>query len=97
MEKGPKQKGGPGMAGALAGVLGLCLLAAILLTGDGERASEAAAPAMVTMPRLSAAASVDTEIGEQVIPLGRAVGIKLFSDGVLVVDVYKRQPSSSMA
>lgn len=85
MEKGPKQKGGPGMAGALAGVLGLCLLAAILLTGDGGRASEAAAPAMLTMPRLSAAASVDTEIGEQVIPLGRAVGIKLFSDGVLVV------------
>ena len=73
------------MAGALAGVLGLCLLAAILLTGDGGRASEAAAPAMLTMPRLSAAASVDTEIGEQVIPLGRAVGIKLFSDGVLVV------------
>lgn len=66
------------MAGALAGVLGLCLLAAILLTGDGGRASEAAAPAMLTMPRLSAAASVDTEIGEQVIPLGRAVGIKLF-------------------
>ena len=56
------------MAGALAGVLGLCLLAAILLTGDGGRASEAAAPAMLTMPRLSAAASVDTEIGEQVSP-----------------------------
>lgn len=86
MEKGPKQKGGPGMAGRFGGCAGAVSSSGYPVDrrwGKGPR--EAAAPAMLTMPRLSAAASVDTEIGEQVIPGAWAVGIKLFSDGVLVV------------
>ena len=48
----------------------MCLLLTAALAGDRARAAEAEA-------RLS--------VGDQVVPLGQAVGIQLFSDGVLVV------------
>ena len=53
----------------------VCLL--LVLTLSGDRAL--AAPAWD-----AAACAGSVEIGDTVIPLGRAVGIKLFSDGVVV-------------
>ena len=86
VEQEPKQKGGPGVLGAAAGlaaVLGLML--ALLLTGGGGRAAAASAQAVLEVPRQQAAGAAEQAVGNTVIPIGRAVGIKLFSDGVLVV------------
>jgi stage IV sporulation protein B len=57
----------------------------VLLTGDKGAATAAVAPTMLELPRQASAAITQTQISDQVIPLGKAVGIKLFSDGVLVV------------
>ena len=46
---------------------------------------ETSAPALLEVPRQTAGQPVEDEVGDMVIPLGKAVGIKLFSDGVLVV------------
>lgn len=54
------------------------------LTGDRARAAAATAALELSRPEAVAAAA-QAELGDTVIPLGRAVGIKLFSDGVLVV------------
>ena len=62
-----------------AAALLLALLGAALGTGGGE---QPAAPAMMALP---ARAVGGADGAEMVIPLGKAVGIKLFSDGVLVV------------
>ncbi len=81
----PKRKSRPwhGLFGA-AGAAALCLLLTLALSGD--RAQAAAAGAALELARPEAvAASAQAQVGSQVIPLGRAVGIKLFSDGVLVV------------
>lgn len=60
-------------AGPLTFRLGLAVLAAVGLLGGGSAAWAAEEPAMT-----------GSEI-RKVVPVGRAVGIKLFSDGVLVV------------
>ena len=70
MEQEPKQRRARPFRRA-----GLCLLAVAVLTGGGSSAW--AAP---TAPAAACAAA-----GDMVIPLGQAVGIKLFSQGVLVV------------
>ena len=57
----------------------VCLL--LVLTLSGDRAL--AAPAWD-----AAACAGSVEIGDTVIPLGRAVGIKLFSDGVVVTGLW---------
>ena len=54
------------------------------LTGDRARAAAATAALELSRPEAVTAAA-QAELGDTVIPLGRAVGIKLFSDGVLVV------------
>ena len=82
VEQGPKQKGTPGILGAavvLWAVLVLCL------AGDQSRAAPASARAELDLPRTTAQVLEETTVGKTVIPMGRAVGIKLFSDGVLVV------------
>ncbi|MBS7218814.1 MAG: SpoIVB peptidase [Oscillospiraceae bacterium] len=76
LEEKKKPQRWPGRAAAGAAVL--VLLLTCLLPG---RIMAWAAP---DMPAAVAAAAVSVP-GEKVIPLGRAVGIKLFSDGVLVV------------
>ncbi len=83
MEQEPKQKTAPGVLGGLA----LCLLLLLCLAGDRTAAVETSAAAAVDLPGRTAAAarSGAAAVGERVIPIGRAVGIKLFSDGVLVV------------
>ena len=73
LEQEKKQRWRPGWAGAAA----LGLLLACLLPGGPVWAAPA-------RPDAVTAAAVEGASGE-VIPLGRAVGIKLFSDGVLVV------------
>lgn len=87
MEHEPKQKTGPGVLSALAGlsVMALCLLLTITLSGDSPKAAPASGSAVLEVPRQTAAQVSSTGIGRSVIPMGKAVGIKLFSDGVLVV------------
>lgn len=85
MEQEPKQKSGPGFFGAAAGIAAVCMLLAALLGAGQREAAEASAPAALELGRASAEAAAETQVGTKVIPLGRAVGIKLFSDGVLVV------------
>ena len=74
MEQEKKQRRRPGWAAAGAAALGLLL--ACLLPGRPVWAAPA-------RPDAVAAAAV-AGAGGEVIPLGRAVGIKLFSDGVLL-------------
>lgn len=75
------KKKGPGVLGLIA--LGAVLCLSLSLTGDRVRA--ASAPAALAAPRQTAAPEAPAAVSRKVIPLGKAVGIKLFSDGVLVV------------
>ena len=76
------KKKGPVVLGLLALGAALCLSLAVHRTSGGAVA--ALAPA--ALPRAAAApAAVPDGTAGKVIPLGKAVGIKLFSDGVLVV------------
>ena len=77
MRDRPKQRGSPARR-LLAGLLALSLL---FLSGQ----STAAAPATPETVRETMAVSAALTPGNLVIPMGRAVGIKLFSNGVLVV------------
>ena len=80
MEQETKSRPWHGLLGVAAA---LSLLLTVALTGDRARAAGAGAALDLSQPEAVAAAAV--QVGDQVIPLGRAVGIKLFSDGVLVV------------
>ena len=82
MEQETKQKPWTGIA---AGVLVLCLILSLALSDGGARA--ASAGAVLELPRGGGGAQPvsGAQVGDKVVPLGRAVGIKLFSDGVLVV------------
>ena len=89
MEQEPKQKSGPGVLGLLTGlaVLGMCLMLTILLGSGGETSVPASVPA-AAMREAPSQWVMHTSTGVEaktVIPIGKAVGIKLFSDGVLVV------------
>ena len=75
------KKKGPGVLGLIA--LGAVICLSLSLTGDRVRA--ASAPAALTVSRQTSAPEAPAAVGRKVIPLGKAVGIKLFSDGVLVV------------
>ena len=83
MEQEPKQKQGPGVFGLAAGAAALGLILSLALAGGRARA--ALAPAVLDAPRQAPAQAVEAAVSRKVIPLGKAVGIKLFSDGVLVV------------
>ena len=78
-----QKKNGPGVLGLIVLAVALCL--SLSLTGDRAEAAAAAAPATVDAPRQGGAQPAPAAVGHTVIPLGKAVGIKLFSDGVLVV------------
>ena len=80
LEQETKSRPWHGLLGVAAA---LSLLLTVALTGDRARAAWAGAALDLSQPEAVAAAAV--QVGDQVIPLGRAVGIKLFSDGVLVV------------
>ena len=72
-------------SGLFGVVAAMCLVLTVLLTGDRGRTSAVSAPAELDAVRPAGAASPTASMGTQVIPMGNAVGIKLFSDGVLVV------------
>lgn len=96
MEQEAKHKPWGGILGTAAGVLALCLALTLVLAGDRARAASAAA--ILNLPRqMKSAPAAATEIGDRVVPLGRAVGIKLFSDGVLVVGLSPVETSAGQA
>ncbi len=79
-----RQKDHAGLAAlVLAGIM--CLLLAAALTGDRGRPVAASAPAAVGAIRTAEVPVPAASVGRRVIPMGNAVGIRLFSDGVLVV------------
>ena len=85
MEQGPEKRPRPGGRRLTAAGAALCLACAVALTGGGVRTAQTAAPARLDLPRQEAVQTMAAGVGDQVIPVGKAVGIKLFSDGVLVV------------
>lgn len=83
MEQETKKRHWSAVAGIGTAVLALVL--ALLLAQDGSRAASAGAVLELPRSQTSAQSGQSLEVGRKVVPLGRAVGIKLFSDGVLVV------------
>ena len=83
VEQEPKQQGG-GMALLWLGAASV-FLAVILLAALSWGRGEPAAPAMAPLSARTVGTDSAREGTRMVIPLGKAVGIKLFSDGVLVV------------
>lgn len=84
MEQGANQK--PGAAGW--GLLSLVLAVSLLLSGVRVFGQGEAVPAFsVTAPWAGSRTGPTEKLqpGSKLIPVGRAVGLKLFSDGVLVV------------
>ncbi len=77
------KKKGPGVFGLAVLAAAVCL--SLPLLGGRARAAATAASAVVEIPRQQTARTAPAAVGRTVIPLGKAVGIKLFSDGVLVV------------
>ncbi len=77
------KKKGPGVFGLAVLAAAVCL--SLPLLGGRARAAATAASAVVEIPRQQTARTAPAAVGRAVIPLGKAVGIKLFSDGVLVV------------
>ena len=78
-----EKKNGPGVFGLL--LLGAVFCLSLALTGDRAEAVMAGAALAVEPSSSSMASEAPETVGRTVIPLGKAVGIKLFSDGVLVV------------
>lgn len=70
-----------------AGSAGLALAAALLLFPLPEKAQAAAAPAQIDSVNVSKTGQGETARPEslRLIPLGRTTGIKLFSEGAMVV------------
>lgn len=73
----------------VAAVLSVLLLSAVVFWPLGAAGEEPSAPAagaaVLEVARTKPGKTVGGNVGTMVIPLGRTVGIKLFSDGVLVV------------
>ncbi len=70
--------------GAAAGVIAAAFLLTAFCMGGGRTAA-AWAGAALNVSRQGTAAEAAECVGNVVVPIGKAVGIKLFSDGVLVV------------
>ena len=77
------KKKGPVVLGLIA--LGAAICLSLPLMGNRTESAAVAASVPLELPRPAVAQSSLTAAGRRVIPLGKAVGIKLFSDGVLVV------------
>ena len=78
-----EKKKGPGVFGLIVLAAAICL--SLVLSGERPRTQSVAAMAALEAPRQTAVQPARSPVGRKVIPLGKAVGIKLFSDGVLVV------------
>ena len=84
MEQEPRQKSGPGFA-VLAAVTVVSLLLTVCLARGWARPEAVTASGVLELPGTPRTAAKAASVGRTVIPVGKAVGIKLFSDGVLVV------------
>ena len=84
VEQEPKQKTGPGAIGLTAAGLVLGFLLMLCLSARPQAAA-ASALSVLEVARTAETTAGGGTVGRRVIPMGRAVGIKLFSDGVLVV------------
>lgn len=84
MEQEPKSRGG-GKTVLFAAAVCLALVLCLVRAGVGTRAVSAAA--VLELPRTEPVSdgAKTGQVGHRVVPMGKAVGIKLFSDGVLVV------------
>jgi stage IV sporulation protein B len=92
VEQEPKKKAATGLISA---AVALCLLVTVCLAGDRAGAVETASMAILRAPRQTAAASGELlTVGSEVVPVGKAVGIKLFSAGVLVVGLSPVETAS---
>ncbi|MCI8869040.1 MAG: SpoIVB peptidase [Lawsonibacter sp.] len=92
MEQDTKHRPWALLPAGAALLLGLALT--LLLARDGVQAASGAV--VLQLPRTPAAAApAALETGRKVVPLGRAVGIKLFSNGVLVVGLSDLETSAS--
>lgn len=91
MEREPERKKGPGVAALVLVAAALCCL--LTLSADWRRPEAVTASALAELP----AAAQPGETARTVIPLGKAVGIKLFSDGVLVVGLSPVETQSGAA
>ena len=94
----------PRRAAAVLVAAALLILSAVVLWpvsgGQEEHSTPAAAPAVLELVRKESKKTTAGKVGSTVIPLGRTVGIKLFSDGVLVVglsDIQTRGTTVSPA
>ena len=94
----------PRRAAAALVAAALLILSAVVLWpvsgGQEERSTPTAAPAVLELVRKEAKKTAAGKVGATVIPLGRTVGIKLFSDGVLVVglsDIQTQETTVSPA
>jgi stage IV sporulation protein B len=95
MEQEPKKKAVTGFMSVVAQVIALCLLLTVCLVSDRAGAVETASIAVLKAPRPTLSDHVETlTVGSTVIPVGKAVGIKLFSDGVLVVGLSPVETAS---
>lgn len=83
MEQEPKQR--PWALLPAAGALVLGLILALVLAQDTSMAASSAVTLDLPRVQTGGARPAALTAGRKVVPLGRAVGIKLFSDGVLVV------------
>jgi stage IV sporulation protein B len=81
MEQERKKKTGTALLACVLAVVLICGLAA-----GRAGAVETAGVAILETPRKAASSAGQTSaVGAMVVPMGKAVGVKLFSDGVLVV------------
>jgi len=79
-------KAGPGLCGGVLGAAVLGVVLAVCLVSVPARAVETAVSVELGVPCIVQSQTAGaTRVGDTVIPMGNAVGIKLFSDGVLVV------------
>ena len=85
MERGPYHKTGPGLLAAVSALAALSLVLTLGRTGLSAPAVQTSAAAAVELREGTAVPTGTAAVGKRVVPMGRAVGIKLFSDGVLVV------------
>lgn len=85
MQENTKQTPGHRRLGGGIWTAAACLLLVLTLSGDRALAA----------PAWDAACAGSVEIGDTVIPLGRAVGIKLFSDGVVVTGLSNVESTDS--
>ena len=92
MEQEPKNRPVRSLMGAAAGTVAVCLLMGLCRWGGA--AVQTWGSSELVWPRQEPAAVETLAVGDRVVPMGSTVGIKLFSDGVLVVGLSPVETAS---